>query len=97
MSGYTYSRADSISGWVSFGRMRSLLLGRLFILFLLVMEGSCFLPPRILFLEVQEAGLTHQLFTNRSFLYSPSSFQNFEIRCKSEDRSDTVRQDILSR
>jgi hypothetical protein len=77
--------------------MRSLLLGRLFILFLLVMEGSCSLPPRIPYLEVHEAGLTHQLFTNRSFLYSPATFQDFEIHCQSEDRSETVRQDILPR
>jgi hypothetical protein len=75
--------------------MRSLLPGRLFILFLLVMEVASSLPPRILYLEVMEAGLSQHVFTNRSFMYSPASFQDFQIRCKSEERSDTVRQGFL--
>ena len=72
-----------------------LLLGRTFLIFLLVMEvmpsSSSSLPPKIAYLEVIEAGLSHQLLTNRTFMYSPTSFEQFEILCKSEERSDSVR------
>jgi hypothetical protein len=81
-----------------------LLLGRTLLLFLLLlMDSSCSsssssllqqLPPRIPHLEVIESGQSYLLYTNQSFVYSPSSFEDFEIRCRSEERADPVRQDI---
>jgi hypothetical protein len=81
-----------------------LLLGRtpLLLFLLLLMDSSTSsptplhqLPPRIPYLEILDSGQSAQLYTNQSFVYSPASFEAFEIRCRSEERADPVRQDIF--
>jgi len=64
---------------------------RKLILILLLMEGVIStVPPSVQYLVMSDGGQEHKVRTNQNALYSPSSFENFEMQCQSQnsDNSD---------
>ena len=59
---------------------------RKLILILLLMEGVIAgVPPSIPYLIIRDGGHESRLVTNQSTVYSPTSFENFEMQCQSQN------------
>lgn len=59
---------------------------RKLILILLLMEGVISgVPPSIPYLIIRDGGHESRVVTNQSTVYSPTSFENFEMQCQSQN------------